>query len=221
MDLSEFTQLIQRTPHVSLLPLWHGTSASALESIFTTGFANLSLTDDGFFGKGLYIIPLPLSHSLIFLFSLVLFCFVFFCFIFVFLFCFVFVFGFGFGFVFVLLCLFCFVLSCFLFCFVLFFVFCFVFCFVLFCFVNLIFDLIFTQHSRCRICTQSLQQRNTSYQLGCSVFSLSSDPSRSEKPHCKGKFPKLRCSFHSCLFFQSSKCNHLQCLQVWRTTSIH
>jgi hypothetical protein len=45
-----------RNAHISLLPLWHGTSPSVLESILTTGFANLATTDVGFFGKGLYIL---------------------------------------------------------------------------------------------------------------------------------------------------------------------
>eukprot|EP00727_Mastigamoeba_balamuthi_P004774 m51a1_g14295 hypothetical protein (1531) ;mRNA; f:423544-428136 len=41
-------------PDVSLLPMWHGTSPSLLDSIFTTGYANLASTDLGFFGKGIY-----------------------------------------------------------------------------------------------------------------------------------------------------------------------
>jgi hypothetical protein len=44
----------KNTPNVSLLPLWHGTKKEILESIFTTGYANLATTDSGFFGKGLY-----------------------------------------------------------------------------------------------------------------------------------------------------------------------
>eukprot|EP00727_Mastigamoeba_balamuthi_P001369 m51a1_g11229 hypothetical protein (801) ;mRNA; r:23953-28818 len=41
-------------PHVGLVPLWHGTSAENLDSIFRAGYANLSLCDEGFFGKGIY-----------------------------------------------------------------------------------------------------------------------------------------------------------------------
>lgn len=43
-----------KSPHVSLLPTWHGTDSNILQSIFTTGYANLATTDTGFFGKGLY-----------------------------------------------------------------------------------------------------------------------------------------------------------------------
>ena len=39
---------------VKLLPLWHGTKPENLESLFTTGYANLATTDSGFFGKGIY-----------------------------------------------------------------------------------------------------------------------------------------------------------------------
>lgn len=41
-------------PAVKLLPLWHGTKLSVLESLFKTGYANLASTDSGFFGKGIY-----------------------------------------------------------------------------------------------------------------------------------------------------------------------
>jgi len=41
-------------PSVKLLPVWHGTKPSVLDSIFKTGYANLATTDVGFFGKGIY-----------------------------------------------------------------------------------------------------------------------------------------------------------------------
>lgn len=41
-------------PHVKLLPAWHGTKPAYLDSIFRVGYSNLSYTDDGYFGKGLY-----------------------------------------------------------------------------------------------------------------------------------------------------------------------
>ena len=41
-------------PHVKLLPMWHATNAKILPDLFETGFANLSLVDSGFFGKGIY-----------------------------------------------------------------------------------------------------------------------------------------------------------------------
>jgi serine/threonine protein kinase len=41
-------------PHVKLLPLWHGTSPTVLGSILKTGYANLAITDCGYFGRGLY-----------------------------------------------------------------------------------------------------------------------------------------------------------------------
>jgi TPR repeat protein len=41
-------------PHVMLLPLWHTTNETILDSLFTTGFANLATVDSGYFGKGLY-----------------------------------------------------------------------------------------------------------------------------------------------------------------------
>eukprot|EP00727_Mastigamoeba_balamuthi_P000288 m51a1_g10256 hypothetical protein (601) ;mRNA; r:88077-90181 len=41
-------------PDVSLAPVWHGTDPAALESLLSTGFANLATTDAGFFGKGIY-----------------------------------------------------------------------------------------------------------------------------------------------------------------------
>jgi len=44
-------------PDVKILPLWHGTSVTNLDTIFRTGFANLSDTDPGYFGKGLYGTP--------------------------------------------------------------------------------------------------------------------------------------------------------------------
>ena len=43
-----------QAPHVTLLPMWHGTRSSALESICKAGFANLALLDPGYFGRGLY-----------------------------------------------------------------------------------------------------------------------------------------------------------------------
>lgn len=44
----------QDCPDVKLLPLWHGTRPEILESIFKTGYANLAVTDSGYFGKGIY-----------------------------------------------------------------------------------------------------------------------------------------------------------------------
>jgi|GEM_PF-3246643 len=41
-------------PAVKLLPLWHGTRPEILNSIFESGYANLAITDGGFFGKGIY-----------------------------------------------------------------------------------------------------------------------------------------------------------------------
>jgi len=41
-------------PLVNLLPMWHGTKAAIVDSIFRTGYANLATTDSGFFGKGIY-----------------------------------------------------------------------------------------------------------------------------------------------------------------------
>jgi len=41
-------------PNVKLLPVWHGTKAAILLSLFKTGFAALASTDEGYFGKGLY-----------------------------------------------------------------------------------------------------------------------------------------------------------------------
>ena len=40
--------------HVQFLPMFHGTKATLVDSIFQTGFANLATTDSGFFGKGIY-----------------------------------------------------------------------------------------------------------------------------------------------------------------------
>lgn len=39
---------------VNFLPMWHGTREGVLDSLCRTGFANLALTDSGFFGKGIY-----------------------------------------------------------------------------------------------------------------------------------------------------------------------
>ena len=39
---------------VKFIPMWHGTRPEILDSIFKTGYADLSTTDEGFFGKGLY-----------------------------------------------------------------------------------------------------------------------------------------------------------------------
>ena len=44
-------------PDVSIVPVWHGTNATALPSILNGGFANLASTDSGFFGKGIYGTP--------------------------------------------------------------------------------------------------------------------------------------------------------------------
>jgi hypothetical protein len=41
-------------PNVKLLPAWHGTRPELLDSIIRIGYSNLSYTDEGFFGKGLY-----------------------------------------------------------------------------------------------------------------------------------------------------------------------
>ena len=41
-------------PSVKLMPTWHGTNEIAAASICKGGYAALSSTDDGFFGKGLY-----------------------------------------------------------------------------------------------------------------------------------------------------------------------
>ena len=41
-------------PAVKIVPLWHGTKRGILDSLFRTGYANLAITDSGFFGRGLY-----------------------------------------------------------------------------------------------------------------------------------------------------------------------
>src|SRR5256885_6094680 len=41
-------------PHVKLLPMWHGTNPTVMDSILKTGYSNLATTDPGFFGKGIY-----------------------------------------------------------------------------------------------------------------------------------------------------------------------
>jgi hypothetical protein len=41
-------------PHVRIAPMWHGTREEYLDDILKTGFANLALTDSGYFGKGIY-----------------------------------------------------------------------------------------------------------------------------------------------------------------------
>ena len=41
-------------PAVSLLPMWHGTKAAIIDSIFRAGYAALATTDSGFFGRGIY-----------------------------------------------------------------------------------------------------------------------------------------------------------------------
>ena len=41
-------------PDVKLIPAWHGTKKEILDSIFRIGYSNLSTTDIGYFGKGLY-----------------------------------------------------------------------------------------------------------------------------------------------------------------------
>lgn len=41
-------------PSVKFLPMWHGTKPECVDSICKTGFANLALTDSGYFGKGIY-----------------------------------------------------------------------------------------------------------------------------------------------------------------------
>ena len=53
--LKEITVLHPSTyQHVQFLPMFHGTKATLVDSIFQTGFANLATTDSGFFGKGIY-----------------------------------------------------------------------------------------------------------------------------------------------------------------------
>jgi len=42
-------------PAVPVLPLWHGCTASVALEICETGLADLQTTDDGFFGRGLYL----------------------------------------------------------------------------------------------------------------------------------------------------------------------
>eukprot|EP00727_Mastigamoeba_balamuthi_P009730 m51a1_g538 hypothetical protein (1646) ;mRNA; f:393452-399734 len=41
-------------PHVKVMPVWHGTTAKSLDSVFRSGYAALARTDGGFFGKGVY-----------------------------------------------------------------------------------------------------------------------------------------------------------------------
>ncbi len=41
-------------PGVKLVPVWHGTKPEVLGSLFKAGYANLAITDSGYFGKGLY-----------------------------------------------------------------------------------------------------------------------------------------------------------------------
>jgi serine/threonine protein kinase/tetratricopeptide (TPR) repeat protein len=41
-------------PDVKLVPLWHGTRMGVIKSILETGYANLGISDDGFFGRGVY-----------------------------------------------------------------------------------------------------------------------------------------------------------------------
>jgi len=42
---------------VKIIPLWHGTAITTVDYICATGFENLSLTDAGYFGKGIYGTP--------------------------------------------------------------------------------------------------------------------------------------------------------------------
>ena len=41
-------------PTVKIISMWHGTHISTIEHICKEGFANLAMTDFGFFGKGIY-----------------------------------------------------------------------------------------------------------------------------------------------------------------------
>jgi len=54
----EFFQ-INITQGVYMIPLWHGTSndKETIDSICSTGFASLGITDNGFFGRGIYGTP--------------------------------------------------------------------------------------------------------------------------------------------------------------------
>ncbi|MES2252480.1 MAG: protein kinase [Pseudomonadota bacterium] len=42
-------------PDVNVLPLWHGTQSDKLRSILSTGYTPFGDTDDGYFGKGIYM----------------------------------------------------------------------------------------------------------------------------------------------------------------------
>jgi len=51
--------VIKEEKGVSLIPAWHATRGgqAVIDSICSTGFANLATTDAGFFGKGIYVTP--------------------------------------------------------------------------------------------------------------------------------------------------------------------
>jgi len=42
---------------ISLVPCWHGTRPEIAMEIGDTGFANLAINDEGFFGNGIYTTP--------------------------------------------------------------------------------------------------------------------------------------------------------------------
>lgn len=44
---------------VQILRAWHGTSLEQAHKILKTGFANLAILDDGWFGKGIYFSTNP------------------------------------------------------------------------------------------------------------------------------------------------------------------
>lgn len=43
------------TPNVNVLPLWHGTQRQRLGSLLSAGFTPFGTTDDGYFGRGIYL----------------------------------------------------------------------------------------------------------------------------------------------------------------------
>ncbi len=58
-SLQTHPSLAHHNRDVHIMRAWHGTSMEVAKKILTTGFANLAVLDDGWFGKGMYFSTSP------------------------------------------------------------------------------------------------------------------------------------------------------------------
>jgi hypothetical protein len=66
-SIKDLAGKVQHNRNLSIVGVWHGTTVDKAEWIMQTGFANLGLLDEGWFGKGIYFTSFPGKNETVFL----------------------------------------------------------------------------------------------------------------------------------------------------------